>query len=207
MGNGNTATLSRTPCGWRMQWEVRPLIYEKLCKWRHGHLRTVLHVRVLLRPVTGGGTLCCTVHKQCISLLVGGCVDDLLSDHQYNFLWNGTVLLYPICRKRKRETEITLLTFENSSMTTKITEQSNPTAVCAVWCPISKYPNLMAFGSKVRVFVCCYYYCCCFSFICNHISSYYLERRIRKVMVVLTPWLVKMVVAAAAAIIILIRVC
>ena len=38
------------------------------------------------------------------------------------------------------------------------------------------------------------------------ISSYYLERRIRKVMVVLTPWLVKMVVVIAA-IIILIRVC
>ena len=159
-------------------------------------------------------TLCCTVHnKQCIALawwLLCVCICGRIKDIYINTTFCGTALLYPICRNEKERQRSHCSLSKIPVWRRK--SRNNPTPPRSVRYGVP-FPNIRISWPLVPKYVClfvCYYCCCfcfCFSFICRHDSSYYLERRIRKVMVVLTIWLVKMVVVAAAAIIILIRVC
>ena len=148
---------------WCMQWEVRPLIYEKLRKWRHGHYE----------PFYTSG-YCCgrwpvvvySVHR---SWLVGGCVDDLLSDHQYNFLWSGTALLYLICRNEKERQRSHCSLSKIPVWRRK--SRNNPTPPRSVRYGVP-FPNIRISWPLVPRYVClfvCYYYCCCFCLICNHL--------------------------------------
>ena len=137
-------------------------------------------------------------------------MDDLLSDHQYNFLWSGTALLYPICRKRKRERERDHIAhfrkFQYDDENHRTIQPHRGLCGMVSHFQISESHGLWFQGTCVCLLLLFLFVVVSASVLFVTISSYYLERRIRKVMVVLTPWLVKMVVVIAA-IIILIRVC
>ena len=58
-------------------------------------LRTVLHVRVLLRPVTGGSTGILSAYRSWLVVVWMICYRII------NTTFCGTALLYPICRNEK----------------------------------------------------------------------------------------------------------